>query len=288
MARTAKKSELGREPFRRLSDSEILLFVTRTLQPQLDDADAPNVFAKLQSLKDVLRQQEMTLPDWPDCAGKDRMRDALAAGRGPDRANHRRFGRRGQAGLRRRRGEIRMSPAALTWRARQPRVHPPAGFVPAGFCFDQLPDRRRPAVHAPPGAIDAARLRQPRGLRIRKRRRSARACAQHDAEHHHHRSDHARFERASIHQDAESAQRADQPDSDHRAVRLSDQDRDAGGERVRGGRAVGQAGFAEGALRAHLAHRAAQESGNPPTAFVQNQRRRAELHKKKTGDTALI
>ena len=78
MARTAKKSELGREPFRRLSDSEILLFVTRTLQPQLEDADAPNVFAKLQSLRDVLRQQEMTLPDWPDCAGKDRMRDALA------------------------------------------------------------------------------------------------------------------------------------------------------------------------------------------------------------------
>jgi hypothetical protein len=38
MARTAKKSE----PFRRLSDSEILLFVTRTLQPQLDDSDAPN------------------------------------------------------------------------------------------------------------------------------------------------------------------------------------------------------------------------------------------------------
>jgi len=78
MARTAKKSELGREPYRRLSDSEILLFVTRTLQPQLDDADA-NVFAKLQSLKDVLRQQGMILPDWPDCAGKDRMRDAVAA-----------------------------------------------------------------------------------------------------------------------------------------------------------------------------------------------------------------
>jgi hypothetical protein len=79
MARTAKKNELGREPIRRLSDSEILLFVTRTLQPQLADADAPNVFAKLQSLRDVLRQQEMTLPDWPDCAGKDRMRGALAA-----------------------------------------------------------------------------------------------------------------------------------------------------------------------------------------------------------------
>jgi hypothetical protein len=78
MARTAKKSELGREPFRRLSDSEILLFVTRTLQPQLGDAEAPNVFAKLQSLKDIFRQQEMTLPAWSDCAGKDRMRDALA------------------------------------------------------------------------------------------------------------------------------------------------------------------------------------------------------------------
>ena len=78
MPKTKKKSEPGRGPFHRLSDSEILLFVTRTLQPQLDDADAPNVFAKLQSLRDVLRQQEMTLPDWPDCAGKDRMRDALA------------------------------------------------------------------------------------------------------------------------------------------------------------------------------------------------------------------
>jgi hypothetical protein len=79
MAKTAKKSDLGREPVRRLSDSEILLFVTRTLQPQLDDADAPNVFAKLQSVKDILRQQETTLADAPDSAGKDRLRDALAA-----------------------------------------------------------------------------------------------------------------------------------------------------------------------------------------------------------------
>src|SRR5579864_3743213 len=79
MAKTAKKSDLGRGPVRRLSDSEILLFVTRTLQPQLDDADAPNVFAKLQSVKDILRQQDMALPDWPDGAGKDRVRDALAA-----------------------------------------------------------------------------------------------------------------------------------------------------------------------------------------------------------------
>jgi hypothetical protein len=79
MAKTVKKGDLGREPIRRLSDSEILLFVTRTLQPQLDGADAPNVFAKLQSVTDILRQQEMSLPDWPDGAGKDRLRGALAA-----------------------------------------------------------------------------------------------------------------------------------------------------------------------------------------------------------------
>jgi hypothetical protein len=79
MSKTAKKTDIGREPFRRLSDSEILLFVTRSLRPQLDDADAPNVFAKLQSLKDILRQQEMALPGWPDGAGRERMRDALAS-----------------------------------------------------------------------------------------------------------------------------------------------------------------------------------------------------------------
>ena len=31
-----------------------------------------------------------------------------------------------------------------------------------------------------------------------------------------------------------------------------------------------------------------KNQANPPPAFVQNQRRRAELHKKKTGDVALI
>jgi len=79
MAKTAKKSDLGREPIRRLSDSEILLFVTRTLQPLLDDADASNVFAKLQRVTDILRQQEMMLADAPDNAAKDRLRGALAA-----------------------------------------------------------------------------------------------------------------------------------------------------------------------------------------------------------------
>jgi hypothetical protein len=81
MAKTAKRGECGRESIRRLSDSEILLFVSRTLQPQLDGADAPNVFGKLQSLKNVLAQLDAALPEWPDGAAKERMRDALIGGR---------------------------------------------------------------------------------------------------------------------------------------------------------------------------------------------------------------
>jgi hypothetical protein len=77
MTSTAKRSELGREPIRRLSDSEMLLFVTRTLQPRLDNTDAPNVFAKLQRLNDTLRQQQMALADLTDCDGKERLRDVL-------------------------------------------------------------------------------------------------------------------------------------------------------------------------------------------------------------------
>jgi hypothetical protein len=81
MTRTAKRSDVGRKPIRRLSDSEILLFVSRTLQPRLDDAGAPNVFAKLQRLKDALRLQETSLLDVPDCVGKERLRDTLADAR---------------------------------------------------------------------------------------------------------------------------------------------------------------------------------------------------------------
>ena len=77
MPRTEKTADHGRAPFRRLSDSEILLFVTRTLQPHLDDADT-SVVTKLQSLRDILGQQEKTLAEWPDLPGKDRMGDDLA------------------------------------------------------------------------------------------------------------------------------------------------------------------------------------------------------------------
>lgn len=80
MSRTAKSNALDREPFHRLSDSEILLFVSRTLQPQMvDDAGVPSVAAKLQSLQDLLDRQQAALPELPDCTGKSRIGDALAS-----------------------------------------------------------------------------------------------------------------------------------------------------------------------------------------------------------------
>jgi hypothetical protein len=79
MSKPAKTTAPGRAPIHRLSDSEILLFVSRTLQPQIDGADAPTVFAQLQSLKDVLERQEAILPDLPDGPGKERMTDTVTS-----------------------------------------------------------------------------------------------------------------------------------------------------------------------------------------------------------------
>jgi len=70
MLKAFKKAERG--PFRRLSDSEILLFVSRTLKSRGSEQEAPDVFGKLQSLKGVLDEQEIGLLDWPDSPGKDR------------------------------------------------------------------------------------------------------------------------------------------------------------------------------------------------------------------------
>jgi hypothetical protein len=79
MSRPAKTNALSREPIHRLSDSEILLFISRTLQPQFDGADTPLIFGRLQSLKDMLDRQDAILPDLPDGPGKDRMADTLAS-----------------------------------------------------------------------------------------------------------------------------------------------------------------------------------------------------------------
>jgi hypothetical protein len=80
MLKAFKKAEFNRGPFRRLSDSEILLFVSRTLQGA--EPDAPDVFSKLQSLKAILDQQEIDLLDWPDSPGKDRFYASLLKAKG--------------------------------------------------------------------------------------------------------------------------------------------------------------------------------------------------------------
>jgi hypothetical protein len=77
MLKASKKAEFSRGPFRRLSDSEILLFVARTLQPHSAEPETPDVFAKLRSLNEILDRQEIDLLDWPDSPGKDRFYASL-------------------------------------------------------------------------------------------------------------------------------------------------------------------------------------------------------------------
>jgi hypothetical protein len=72
MFKVSKKAEPWHGPFRRLSDSEILLFVTQTLQPGTSDQETPDFPAKLQVLKDILEQQEIDLLNWPNSPSKDR------------------------------------------------------------------------------------------------------------------------------------------------------------------------------------------------------------------------
>jgi len=78
MPKAAKSADFDRGPFHRLSDSEILLFLSRTLRPQFANGQAPTVVAKLQSLKDILDRQHGVVADLPDGAGKDRMRQSVA------------------------------------------------------------------------------------------------------------------------------------------------------------------------------------------------------------------
>jgi hypothetical protein len=73
MFKMSKKAEPRRGPFRRLSDSEILLFVTQTLHPpRACDQETPGFSAKLQTLTDILERQEFDLLNWPDSPSKDR------------------------------------------------------------------------------------------------------------------------------------------------------------------------------------------------------------------------
>jgi hypothetical protein len=89
MSKAQKTADSGREPFRKLSDSETLLFVTRTMErtadrqaPDLTGNMAGNLAGKLQSLKDVLAEVESTLLNWPDTPGKVRMWSGIAKAKG--------------------------------------------------------------------------------------------------------------------------------------------------------------------------------------------------------------
>lgn len=81
MSGPAKTKATSGAPGHRLSDSEILLFLSRTLQPQFG-AGVPTIFARLESLKDILDRQDAILADVPDSERKDRMADAVASAKG--------------------------------------------------------------------------------------------------------------------------------------------------------------------------------------------------------------
>ncbi len=75
MPKTAKATDIGGRP---KADSDVLHFLTRTLQSHVLDAEPQDVLAKLKNLKTALDQQETTLLDWPDSPSKTRMCEALA------------------------------------------------------------------------------------------------------------------------------------------------------------------------------------------------------------------
>jgi len=77
MPSAANTTEFDRGPFRRLSDSEILLFVARTLQPIFHDGEALTLVAKLQGLRDILDRQDGIVADLPDGPGKDRIGETV-------------------------------------------------------------------------------------------------------------------------------------------------------------------------------------------------------------------
>ena len=78
MAKAAKATDISRAPLPTAADSDVLHFLTRTLQAHCLDAEPQHVLAKLQNLQKALDQQETTLLDWPDSPSRDRMCEALA------------------------------------------------------------------------------------------------------------------------------------------------------------------------------------------------------------------
>lgn len=65
----------------RTAESDVLHFLTRTLQAHYLDGEPTTILTKLKNLKVALYQQELTLSHWPDSPSKDRMCEALAKAR---------------------------------------------------------------------------------------------------------------------------------------------------------------------------------------------------------------
>jgi hypothetical protein len=82
MSKTARTTDIGLAPLPRTTkpktaDSDVLHFLTRTLQAHCLDAQPQDVLAKLQNLQKALDQQQATLLNWPDSPSKDRICEAL-------------------------------------------------------------------------------------------------------------------------------------------------------------------------------------------------------------------
>lgn len=78
MPKTANAIE---QPLRRAAESDVLNFLSRTLQAHFLDAKPQEVLAKLRNLEIALQQQENTLSAWPESASKSRICIALAKAR---------------------------------------------------------------------------------------------------------------------------------------------------------------------------------------------------------------
>ena len=82
MSKTTKLDDHRLAPAAPPADGEVLHFLSRTLQSHVLDGKPQSAQEKLQTLLSALEQQERTLSDWPESAGKARMCDALAKARG--------------------------------------------------------------------------------------------------------------------------------------------------------------------------------------------------------------
>jgi len=69
-------------PLSQAADTDVLHFLSRTLQAHFLDANPQDVLTKLQNLMIALEQQESTLSDWPDSPSKSRICAALTKAQG--------------------------------------------------------------------------------------------------------------------------------------------------------------------------------------------------------------